>query len=77
MFESLPTRIRAGELTLGAGESALHMELPGTFRATMGVADARKRRGIERELELEISWYVDVTGAPVETKPPASVFTLS
>lgn len=72
-----PIRIRAGELTLGAGESALQMELPGTFRATMEVTDARKRRGIERELELEISWYVDVTGAPVETKPPASVFTLS
>lgn len=53
------------------------MELPGTFRATMEVTDARKRRGIERELELEISRYVDVTGAPVETKSPASVFTLS
>ena len=35
LFESLAARIRAGELTLGAGESALQMELPGTFRATM------------------------------------------
>jgi len=49
------------------------MELPGTFCATMEVTDVRERRGIERELELENSWYADVTGAPVETKPPASV----
>lgn len=77
LFESLATRIRAGDITLGAGESALAMELPGTFRTTMEVTDAQKRRGIERELELEMKWYVDDNGAPADTEAPASGFTVS
>ncbi|WP_288749721.1 amphi-Trp domain-containing protein [uncultured Corynebacterium sp.] len=77
LFESLATRIRAGDITLDAGESALAMELPGTFRTTMEVTDAQKRRGIERELELEMKWYVDDNGAPVDTEAPASGFTIS
>lgn len=77
LLESLASRIREGDITLGAGESALSMGLPGTFRTTMEVTDAQKRRGIERELELEISWYVDGTGTPVDARAPASGFAVS
>lgn len=77
LFESLASRIRAGEITLGSGESALQMEWPGAFHTTMEITDSRKRRGIERELELEISWYVDDNGVPVETETKDSGFTIS
>lgn len=77
LLESLATRIREGEMTIGTGDAALNLDLPGAFRTTMEVTDSRKRRGIERELELEISWYVDEAGAPVDTASPASGFAVS
>lgn len=77
LLENLAERIRAGDMTLGAGESAVSMDLPGTFRTTMEVTDSRKRRGIERELELEIEWYVDEDGTPVNEEGPASGFAIS
>ena len=77
LLENLATRIREGEMTIGTGDAALGMKLPGTIRTTMEVTDAQKRRGIERELELEMKWYVDDNGAPVDTEAPASGFTVS
>ena len=76
-FESLAERVRAGDMTLGTGDNALAMDLPGTFRTTMEVTDSRKRRGIERELEIEIDWYVDENGKPVTEDGPASGFAIS
>ncbi|GAA0217399.1 amphi-Trp domain-containing protein [Corynebacterium riegelii] len=77
LLENLATRIREGEMTIGTGDAALGMKLPGTIRTTMEVTDSRKRRGIERELELELSWYVDDAGAPVDTASPVSGFAVS
>lgn len=76
-LENLATRIRAGDMTLGTGEGAVSMELSGTFRTTMEVTDSHRRRGIERELELEIEWLVDDTGAPVDEDGQASGFAVS
>lgn len=53
------------------------MDLPGTFRTTMEVTDARKRRGIERELEIEIEWHVDENGKLVTKEGPTSGFAIS
>lgn len=77
LFETLATRIRAGDMTLGTGENAVTMDLPGTFRTTMEVTDARKRRGIERELKIEIEWYVDENGKPATKEGPTSGFAIS
>ena len=76
-LESLAERVRAGDMTLGTGDTALTMDLPGTFRTTMEVTDSRKRRGIERELEIEIDWYLDESGKPVTEDGPASGFAIS
>ena len=35
LLESLATPIREGEMTIGTGEAALNMDLPGAFRTTM------------------------------------------
>ena len=43
----------------------------------MEVTDARKRRGIERELEIEIEWHVDENGKPVTKEGPTSGFAIS
>ncbi|MDK8306890.1 amphi-Trp domain-containing protein [Corynebacterium imitans] len=77
LLESLAERIRAGEMTLGTGNSSLTMALPGTFRTTLEVADSQKRRGIKRELELELEWYVDENGDPLDTDAPDSGFAVS
>lgn len=76
-LENLAERVRAGDMTLGTGDNALTMDLPGTFRTTMEVTDSRKRRGIERELEIEIDWYVDENGKPIAEDGPASGFAIS
>ena len=47
-LENLAERVRTGDMTLGTGDNALTIDLPGTFRTTMEVTDSRKRRGIER-----------------------------
>lgn len=77
LLETLAARIRAGEMTLGTGESAVTMTMPTSFNTTMEVVDSRKRAGIERELELEIDWMVDEGGEPVEKPGPASGFAIS
>ena len=77
LLETLAARIRAGEMTLGTGESAVTMTMPTSFNTTMEVVDSRKRAGIERELELEIDWMVDEAGEPVEKPGPASGFAIS
>lgn len=76
LLETLAARIRAGEMTLGTGESTVTMTMPTSFNTTMEV-DSRKRAGIERELELEIDWMVDEAGEPVEKPGPASGFAIS
>lgn len=68
LLETLAARIRAGEMTLGTGESTVTMTMPTSFNTTMEVVDSRKRAGIERELELEIDWMVDEAGEPVESQ---------
>ncbi|PLA36096.1 amphi-Trp domain-containing protein [Corynebacterium amycolatum] len=77
LLETLAARIRAGEMTLGTGESTVTMTMPTSFNTTMEVVDSRKRAGIERELELEIDWMVDEAGEPVEKPGPASGFAIS
>lgn len=70
-------RIRAGDMTLGAGDAAVTMDMPAVFRTTMEVTDSRKRAGIERELELEITWTVDEEGNPVDKPGPVAGFAIS
>ena len=77
LLETLAARIRAGEMTLGTGESAVTMTMPTSFNTTIEVVDSRKRTGIERGLELEIDWMVDEAGEPVEKPEPASGFAIS
>lgn len=77
LLETLAARIRAGEITLGTGESAVTMTMSTSFNTTIEVVDSRKRTGIERELELEIDWMVDEAGEPVEKPGPASGFAIS
>lgn len=77
LLETLAARIRAGEMTLGTGESAVTMTMPTLFNTTIEVVDSRKRTDIERGLELEIDWMVDEAGEPVEKPGPASGFAIS
>ena len=77
LLDRLAGRIRAGEMTLGTGSSSLTMALPGTSRTTLEVADSQKRRGIKRELELELEWYVDDNGDPLDADAPDSGFAVS
>lgn len=77
LLETLAARIRAGEMTLGTGESTVTMTMPTSFNTTIEVVDSRKRTDIERGLELEIDWMVDEAGEPVEKPGPASGFAIS
>lgn len=77
LLENLAERIRAGEMTLGTGDAAVTMDMPPSFRTTMEVTDSGKRAGIERELELEITWNVDDDGNPVDKPGPAAGFSVS
>lgn len=77
LLESMAERIRAGEMTLGTGDAAVTMDMPPSFRTTMEVTDSGKRAGIERELELEITWTVDEDGNPVDKPGPVAGFAIS
>lgn len=77
LLETLAARIRAGEVTLDTGESAVTMTMPTSFNTTIEVVDSRKRTDIERGLELEIDWMVDEAGEPVEKPGSASGFAIS
>lgn len=77
LLENIAARMRAGEITLGSGESSVTMSMPPLMKTTLQLTDSTKRSGIERELELEISWYVDEHGAPVDKPRPASGFEIS
>ncbi len=77
LLESMAKRIRAGDMTLGAGDAAVTMDMPTVFHTTMEVTDSRKRAGIERELELEITWTVDEDGNPVDKPGPVAGFAIS
>lgn len=76
LLESLATRIRAGELTLGEGGGAVELDLPEVFTVEMEVEDSGKRV-LKRELELEIEWPIEADGTPVKKDSPASGFTIS
>lgn len=77
LLENIAARVRAGELTLGSGDTAVTLPMPPSFKTTLEVTDSPKRSGIERELELEIKWYVNEEGSPVDKPGPASGFAVS
>ena len=77
LFQTLADRASDGTITLASGAGQVQFELPDGCRVEIEVNDKPHRGGIERELELEISWQVDETGAPIEGQTPKRGFTIS
>lgn len=77
LLEDLAARVRAGRVTLGAGEAAATMDLPESLRVELEVEDSPKRAGLRRTLELELKWYVDAAGDPVAGGGPAAGLAIS
>lgn len=77
LLEDLAARVRAGRVTLGAGEAAATMDLPESLRVELEVEDSPKRAGLRRTLELELKWFVDDAGDPVPGRGPAGELVVS
>lgn len=77
LFQTLADKAQDGGLTLSSGAGQVEIALPDGCRVEIEVTDKVERDGIERELELEISWRVDETGAPLEGQLPKRGFTIS
>lgn len=77
LFQTLADRASEGDLTLSKGGEQVHLALPDGCRIEIEVSDSPHRGGIERELELEISWQVDEQGHPIEGQTPKRGFTIS
>ncbi|NLT26979.1 MAG: amphi-Trp domain-containing protein [Microbacteriaceae bacterium] len=77
LFQTLADRASEGDLTLTKGTDQVHLVLPDGCRIELEVSDSPRDGGIERELELEITWKVDEQGAPLEGQTPRRGFTIS
>ena len=77
LLQTLADRFHEGDLTLSKGAEQVEIDLPDGCRVEIEVNDKPHRGGIERELELEISWQVDERGAPIEGQTPKRGFTIS
>ena len=78
LFQSLADRASEGTLTLTAAGDPVTFDFADGCLVEIEVIDKPiASGGFEREFELEISWRVDETGAPVEGQTPKRGFTVS
>lgn len=77
LFQTLADRASEGSLTLSTGTEQVVFDLPDGCLVELEVTDSAVQGGFERELELEITWRVDETGAPIEGQTPKRGFTIS
>ncbi len=64
LLQSLADRLRGGRITLDQGANRVEMEVPATLHVDLELKDSVKPARTKRELEIEMWWEVDETGAP-------------
>jgi len=63
----LADKIEAGEVVLRQGEEEITLALPAQLILEVQVEDEDKgAKGIEHSLELELAWFDDEQGGPLE-----------
>lgn len=67
-LEHLALRIREGHLKFGDDATGLDVALPETLRVDLQVDESVKPGRRKRELEIEVWWEVDESGAPIEAQ---------
>lgn len=65
MLVALAERIRAGRVRLTQADREVLLELPETMQVDLEVEEQLRRKGMKREIEIEISWYEGAEG-PLE-----------
>ncbi len=63
-LRQLADKLDAGNISLIQGENEVMLEIPGQIKLEVEATDKPKKRGTQRQLEIEIEWVVGVDGDP-------------
>lgn len=66
LLHNIADRIDEGRVTLSQGESRAVVELPSEVRVSIEVSDEISLESTKRELEIEVEWYLDANGQPID-----------
>jgi amphi-Trp domain-containing protein len=66
-LHQLADKIAQGEIVLRQGQEELNLQIPANLILEIQVEDEDKRKkGIQHSLEIELKWFDDETGGPLE-----------
>lgn len=66
-LQSIAEKIASGQVVLRQGGEEITLQLPESMILEIQVEDEdKKRKGIEHSLEIELKWFDDEKGGPLE-----------
>jgi amphi-Trp domain-containing protein len=63
-LRQLADKLEAGSVSLIQGDHEVLLDIPAQVKLEVDAKDKPKRRGTQRQLEIEIEWTVGVDGEP-------------
>ena len=73
LLAALAEKIRTGTVTFGQAGNSVEVPVPDTLRVDIEIKDEPKRKGVKRELEIEMWWMEGADGQPA----PSGAVTIS
>ncbi len=58
-LRDLADKIERNQLTLQQGSEEIHLKLPDPITLEFELEEKHKKRGVKRQLEIELEWYPD------------------